>query len=78
MCYLHFQGNGIILEDTKVIRKRGEFGFVSKLQEMFPNVPSLAMALTGNISCNLPTQLIYFFLQITLTLPRKSHSSTLL
>jgi hypothetical protein len=38
MCYLHFQGNGIILADTKVIRERGGFGFVSKLQEMFPNV----------------------------------------
>jgi hypothetical protein len=59
MCYLDFQGNGIILEVTKLIMERGGFGFVSKLQEMFPNVPSLAMALIGNIPCNLPTQLIY-------------------
>jgi hypothetical protein len=49
MCYPHFQVNGIILADTKVIRERGGFGFVSKLQEMFSNVPSLAMALIGNI-----------------------------
>ena len=78
MCYLHSQGNGIILVDTKVIRERGGFGFVSKVQEMFPNVPTLAMALIGYIPCSLTTQLICFFLQITLTLPRKSHSSTLL
>jgi hypothetical protein len=76
MCYLHFQSDGIILEDTEVIRERGGFGLVSKLPKMFPHMPSLAMALIGNIPFNLPTQLIYFFLQITLTLQRKSHAST--
>jgi len=55
-----------------------DLDLLSKLQEMVPNVPSLAMAVIGNIPCNLPTQLIYFFLQITSSLPRKSHSSTLL